>query len=52
MACNGVTFTLYHAMDLKPKLLKPVTNKIELETWENIFILTLLLPDTGRFGLL
>ena len=25
-----------HTMDLKPKLLKPVNDKIELETWKNI----------------
>ena len=29
----------YYEMDLEPKLLKPVNTKIELETWENIFIL-------------
>ena len=26
-------------MDLKPRLSKQVNNKIEMETWENIFIL-------------
>ena len=29
----------YHEMDLKPKLLKPLNNKTELDIWENIFIL-------------
>ena len=29
----------YHEMDSKPKLLKPVNNKTELDIWENIFIL-------------
>ena len=29
----------YHEMDLKPKLLKPLTTKTLLDIWENIFIL-------------